>query len=113
MTHTIVVTGAKRGIGRIAVSRILEGDPAAHLVLLARGAAGTELAAQLSENGRAVTAIEADLSSMRSVRRAADEIVTRLVSKDLPPLRGLVANAGLQFKEPAIVLQNVVHCSYG
>jgi NAD(P)-dependent dehydrogenase (short-subunit alcohol dehydrogenase family) len=97
MTHTIVMTGATRGIGRVAVSRILEGDPGAHLVLLARGAGGEQLAAQLRRDGRAVTAIDADLSSMRSVRRAADEVVAGLDAGELPPLRGLVANAGLQF----------------
>lgn len=97
MTHTIVMTGATRGIGRVAVSQILEGDPSAHLVLLARGTGGEELAAELRRDGRSVTAIDADLSSMPSVRRAADEIVARLDTGELPPLRALVANAGLQF----------------
>lgn len=97
MTHTIVMTGATRGFGRVAVERILEGDPEAHLVLLARGAAGTELAAQLGQGGRAVTSIPTDLLSLRSVRAAADQLIQRIDTGDLPPLRGFVGNAGLLY----------------
>jgi len=97
VTHTTVMTGATRGFGRVAVERILEGDPEAHLVLLARGAAGTELAAHLGQGGRAVTSIPTDLLSLGSVRAAADELIQRLDTGDLPPLRGFVGNAGLLY----------------
>ncbi|WBB77905.1 SDR family NAD(P)-dependent oxidoreductase [Micromonospora sp. WMMD882] len=97
MTHTIVMTGATRGLGRVAVERIREGDPEAHLVLLARGAAGAEFAAHLGQGGRAVTSIPTDLLSLGSVRRAADELIRRLDTGDLPPLSGFVGNAGLLY----------------
>ena len=97
VTHTIVMTGATRGFGRVAVERVLDGDTEAHLVFLARGATGNELAAQLRHNGRAVTSIPTDLLSMGSVRAAADELIRRLDTGDLPPLRGFIGNAGLLY----------------
>ncbi|MEV4538944.1 SDR family NAD(P)-dependent oxidoreductase [Asanoa sp. NPDC049518] len=97
MGHTIVMTGATRGLGRVAVERIVDGDPEAHLVLLARGAAGSELAAHLGQGGRAVTSIPTDLLALASVRAAADELIQRLDTGDLPPLRGFVGNAGLLY----------------
>lgn len=95
-THTIVMTGATRGIGRIAAQHILEEDPDVHLVLVSRGTAPTALAADLEGEGGTVTAVSADLDSLASVRAAADEIASRLESGELPPLRGFVGNAGIQ-----------------
>lgn len=97
MRHTIVMTGATRGIGRVAAASILTEAPGAHLVVLARNRAGAELARELGCNDRPVSFIEADLLSMGSVRAAADELAGRLDSGDLPPLRALVGNAGLQY----------------
>ena len=97
VTHTIVMTGATRGFGRVAAERILDGDTDAHLVLLARDATGNKLAAQLRHTGRAVTSIPTDLLSMSSVRAAADELTRRLDTADLPPLRGFIGNAGLLY----------------
>jgi NAD(P)-dependent dehydrogenase (short-subunit alcohol dehydrogenase family) len=95
--RTIVMTGATRGLGSIAASRILKQAPDAHLVLLARGDV-TALAARLrAESGNPhVSAIAADLSSLGSIRGAVAEIRSRVERGELPPLRGLAANAGLQ-----------------
>jgi NAD(P)-dependent dehydrogenase (short-subunit alcohol dehydrogenase family) len=95
--HTVVMTGATRGIGRVAVERIIGGDPDGHLVLLGRGPGVAALADELSAGGNPVQWIEADLLSLKSVRSATDQLRTRLDAKELPPLRTVVANAGLQF----------------
>lgn len=95
-THTLVMTGASRGIGRVAAEHILEGDPSVHLVVVARGDSGTALAAELAQGTRSVTAVSADLGSKSSARRAATEIAARLLRAELPPLRGFVGNAGIQ-----------------
>ncbi|WP_020122393.1 SDR family NAD(P)-dependent oxidoreductase [Streptomyces canus] len=97
MSHTIIMTGATRGLGRAAVEHILAGSTDAHLVLLTRGTAGAELADDLSLRGHTVTSISTDLLSLDSVRAAADEVARRLDDGELPPLRGLVSNAGLLF----------------
>ncbi|MFB9679020.1 SDR family NAD(P)-dependent oxidoreductase [Streptosporangium vulgare] len=91
------MTGASRGIGRIAAERILRQSPDAHLLVVARGSSGAPLAAELREGGHAVSHVEADLGSLESVRSAATDIRDRLERGDLPPLRGFVGNAGMQF----------------
>lgn len=97
MQHTIVMTGASRGIGRVAAERILRRSPETHLLVVARGTTGARLAAELGTGGRAVSHVEADLGSLESVRRAAIEIRERLDRGDLPPLRGFAGNAGIQY----------------
>jgi NAD(P)-dependent dehydrogenase (short-subunit alcohol dehydrogenase family) len=97
MKSTIVMTGASRGIGRVAAERILQESPDTHLLVVARGASGARLAAELGAGGRAVSHISADLGSLESVRSAAAEIRDRLESGKLPPLRGFVGNAGMQY----------------
>ena len=95
--HTIVMTGATRGIGRVALDHIAELDSDAHLVLLARGESGSRLAADLTAAGHTASSIAVDLTSLTDTRQAADEVVRRLDAGELPPLRRLVGNAGLQF----------------
>ncbi|WP_191247786.1 SDR family NAD(P)-dependent oxidoreductase [Amycolatopsis deserti] len=84
MAHTIVMTGASRGIGRAALAEIRRRDPDAHLVLVARENLGDGT-------------VLADLGSLRSVRDAATTIRDRLDRGDLPPLRAFVGNAGIQY----------------
>ncbi|GAB2510101.1 protochlorophyllide reductase [Microbacterium petrolearium] len=99
--HTIVMTGATRGIGRAAAARILREDPEAHLVVIARGASldgvVAELAALPGVGTARVSGAAADLGSLREVCGAADDIAARLDRSDLPPLRGFVGNAGIQY----------------
>jgi NAD(P)-dependent dehydrogenase (short-subunit alcohol dehydrogenase family) len=97
MSHTVVMTGATRGIGRVAVERIIGSDPDGHLVLLGRSPGVAALADELSVSGNPVWWIEADLLSLKSVRSATDQLRAQLDEKELPPLRTVVANAGLQF----------------
>ncbi|MGK8503958.1 SDR family NAD(P)-dependent oxidoreductase [Nocardia asiatica] len=97
MPSTIVMTGASRGIGRVAAEHIVREAGEAHLVVAARGGTGARLAAELGGNGRRVSHVAVDLGALDSVRSAADEIRTRLDSGDLPPLHGFVGNAGTQY----------------
>jgi NAD(P)-dependent dehydrogenase (short-subunit alcohol dehydrogenase family) len=64
--------------------------------VLARGAAGDSLVGELQQHGRAVTAVAADLSSMSSVCDAAARIIALADAGEIPPLGGIVANAGIQ-----------------
>ncbi|MFI5718536.1 SDR family NAD(P)-dependent oxidoreductase [Nocardia sp. NPDC051750] len=99
MKHTLVMTGAGRGIGRIAAERILRADPDIHLVVVARAATSAALAADLSSAGHAVTPVPADLTSLADVRTAARHIGELLDTDRLPPLRGFVGNAGIQYTD--------------
>lgn len=97
MKSTIVMTGASRGIGRVAAERILRESPDVHLLVVAREAAAARLPAELGTGGRAVSCVPADLGSLASVASAAREIRSLLDRGDLPPLRGVVGNAGVQY----------------
>lgn len=102
-SHTLVMTGATRGIGRIAAERILAADPDVHLVVVARGDSGAALAADLRSGGRHVSAVPADLGSLASVHAAAGQIVEKIHVGDLPPLTGFVGNAGIQHTDALTV----------
>ncbi|MBT3155559.1 SDR family NAD(P)-dependent oxidoreductase [Streptomyces sp. CHD11] len=97
MQHTVVMTGASRGIGRIAAEHILRRSPHVHLVVVTRGSSGARLAAELSAGGHTVSHVSADLGSLGSVQSAAAEIRERLERGGLPLLRGFVGNAGMQY----------------
>ncbi|GAB3395545.1 SDR family NAD(P)-dependent oxidoreductase [Amycolatopsis echigonensis] len=95
MQHTIVMTGATRGIGRIASEHILRRSPDTHLVVVARESTGSQFSGNVSY-------VVADLNSLKSVRSAAAEICHRLDRGDLPPLRHFVGNAGVQYTDNLI-----------
>jgi NAD(P)-dependent dehydrogenase (short-subunit alcohol dehydrogenase family) len=96
--RTYLMTGASRGIGRHAAVRLLTDDPAAHLIVTARAGDGPALAGTLrAESGNPhVTAVAADLGSLAAIRAAAAEVGQLLDSGRVPPLAGLLGNAGLQ-----------------
>ncbi|WP_406439597.1 SDR family NAD(P)-dependent oxidoreductase [Streptomyces sp. NBC_01613] len=97
MPSTIVMTGAGRGIGRVAAERILRESADIHLLVVARGSSGARLATELGTGGHTVSYVTADLCSLQSVRSAAEEIRERLENDQLPPLHGFVGNAGIQY----------------
>ncbi|KUM35607.1 SDR family NAD(P)-dependent oxidoreductase [Arthrobacter sp. EpRS71] len=92
MEQTIVMTGASRGIGRIAAERIIAKEPGTRLVVLARGPVD-----DLTTMSGKVSVICTDLASMRSTADAAAEVMRRLDAGVLPPMKALVCNAGVQY----------------
>ncbi|WP_216894384.1 SDR family NAD(P)-dependent oxidoreductase [Nocardia alni] len=95
--YTLVMTGATRGIGRVAIEEILRTDPDLHVVALVRAHGRTEFTEALAEFEQRTTILDADLASIGSIRAATAEITRALEDGALPPLRGIAANAGLQF----------------
>lgn len=93
---TIVMTGASRGIGRIAVTHLRTLQPGAHLILVARGDISDLVDELQSIAGGSVTVVHADLSSLQSLADATDAIADLIRAKGLPPIGTLVCNAGLQ-----------------
>ena len=93
--QTVVMTGASRGIGRIAARQTLSARPETHLVLLSRNDP-RDLVSELQAHGGGVSVVHADLSSLQSVADATDAVIDLVQSDGLPPIRGLVCNAGVQ-----------------
>lgn len=93
--QTIVMTGASRGIGRIAAEHLLKARTRTHLVLLARSET-RGLEGELRATGGPVSIIRADLTDLRSVAEAAGNVAARVDAGELPPVRAVVCNAGVQ-----------------
>ncbi|WP_174565304.1 SDR family NAD(P)-dependent oxidoreductase [Rhodococcoides yunnanense] len=102
-THTIVMTGASRGIGAVAAEKILRDDPLAHLVVLGRGR-GLALPRTIF--------VETDLASTSATVSAAREVSALLASGDLPPLVGFLGNAGIQYADAETVTTDGLEATF-
>lgn len=93
---TIVMTGATRGLGKVAAIELLRDAPEVHLVAIGRP--GAAIAGELSEasGNPHVSDVTADLASVGSVRAATARIREDLDRATLPPLAGFIGNAGVQ-----------------
>jgi NAD(P)-dependent dehydrogenase (short-subunit alcohol dehydrogenase family) len=104
MTVTLrsaVITGGNTGLGYACAAALLASEEGApwHVVLACRNeerarAAVTRLTEAVGDGGR-VEAMSLDLASLASVRTFAAELAGRLEAGALPPLHGLVCNAGM------------------
>jgi NAD(P)-dependent dehydrogenase (short-subunit alcohol dehydrogenase family) len=101
-SQTAVITGGNTGLGYASASALLASkeSPAWHVVLASRNEQrARDAVARLTEiagtSGR-VEAMALDLASLESIRAFAGELTDRVRTGALPPLRGLVANAGVQ-----------------
>jgi NAD(P)-dependent dehydrogenase (short-subunit alcohol dehydrogenase family) len=98
-TKTLLMTGASRGLGRAAAERLLRERPDQLLLVVVRGEEARrrlarELAARTGNPN--VRAVACDLGSLAEVRAAAEAVRTMLDEREIPPLTGLLANAGVQ-----------------
>ena len=92
--RTVIVTGGNAGLGYQTAKNLALSDPGYHVVLACRSAERGEAAAVAlrAETGNPhVTAMLLDLASLSSVRAFAET----LGRVDLPPLYGIVCNAGI------------------
>ena len=93
---TVVVTGGNAGLGYECARQIAASDRGWRVVLAVRGPEKGERAARAIAEQTGNSGVEAmglDLVSLASVRSFAQKLAWR---EDLPPLRAVVCNAGLQ-----------------
>lgn len=97
--RTILMTGASRGLGYHAALHILKNYPDVHLVVSSRDSETGRLARSLHDGsgGGKVTEVFADLASLDSVQAMAENVAAMADNGSVPPLHGLLANAGAQF----------------
>lgn len=94
--RSVIVTGGNSGLG-FQCARFVGADPRTLVVIACRNVrSGNEAEATLRKQGVAATVLPLDLASLDSVRA----FVTRFRGNGLPPLAGLVCNAGLQDPGP-------------
>jgi NAD(P)-dependent dehydrogenase (short-subunit alcohol dehydrogenase family) len=100
-SRSAVITGGNTGLGYACAAALLasQDGPPWHVVLACRSqerarAAVTRLAGAAGDAGR-VEAMSLDLASLASIRTFADWLAGRLGAGALPPLHGLVCNAGV------------------
>ena len=111
--RTVIVTGGNRGLGYEAARSIAASGEGWRVVIAARdkvGAAGA--AGRLAEEtgNPNVEAMGLDLASLSSVRDFAEEFAAR---EDLPPLRAVVLNAGLQVVTGTTYTQDGFETTFG
>ena len=99
--RSAVITGGNTGLGYACAAALLasQDGPPWHVVLACRSeerarAAVTHLTEVVGVGGRA-EAMSLDLASLASVRTFAAELAARLEAGALPPVHGLVCNAGV------------------
>ncbi len=96
---TVVVTGGNAGLGFECAREMTASDRGWRVVLACRDLEKGERAAR-GLNGEfgdgRVEAVVLDLASLASVRAFARELGTRISAGEMPPLRALVCNAGIQ-----------------
>ncbi|MCE7000205.1 SDR family NAD(P)-dependent oxidoreductase [Saccharothrix sp. S26] len=109
-TGTTVMTGASRGLGRVAAEHLLRRHPDRHLLVLnRRPGLAAELAA--STGNRNVSEVICDLASFADIRRAAAEVASALDT--LGPLDGFLGNAGLQMATARRLTADGIEMTFG
>ncbi|GAA3851557.1 SDR family NAD(P)-dependent oxidoreductase [Streptomyces sedi] len=93
--RSLIMTGATRGIGFEAARDILRRRPDTHLVVLGRASSAGETLPLLRAISPHVSHVDIDLASRADVAAAGARLEDLLDSGALPPLWGLVLNAGV------------------
>ncbi|MEY4578339.1 MAG: hypothetical protein RL701_3042 [Pseudomonadota bacterium] len=98
--QTVVITGGNSGLGYACARTLLTASPPWHVIIACRdpGRAGTavETLREAAAPGAKIEAMALDLASLASVRAFSVELERKLKAAELPPLHGLICNAGVQ-----------------
>lgn len=98
---TVLITGGHAGLGLEAAEQLALGERL-NLLLAGRNLDRVEGAAQQirSRYGVNVSTLELDLSSLESVRAAAERVRAMLETGEIDSLQAILSNAGAQFQGP-------------
>lgn len=110
-SQTIIITGATQGLGYYATQTLAQQQYA--VVMAGRNQNRNEVAADAireATSNRNVHAMDLDLASLTSVRQFVQNFTART---DLPPLFGLVNNAGLQIVGPTEYTADGIEMTFG
>ncbi len=108
---TIIITGATQGLGYYAAQALAQQNFT--VVMAGRNQAKNEAAADTIRRAirnRNVHAMTLDLASLESVRQFVQNFTDRT---DLPPLFGLINNAGLQITGPTEYTVDGIEMTFG
>lgn len=101
--QTVIITGGNSGLGYACASTLLMSSQPYHVILACRNPERAEEAVHLLRKSvmaeASVEAMVLDLASFASVRAFSAKLKERLEAKEIPPLYGLVCNAGVQGKK--------------
>ena len=110
-SQTIIITGATQGLGYYAAQTLAQQTYT--VVMAGRNPAKNEAAAtaiRKATNNQNVYAMTLDLASLASVRQFVQDFTART---DLPPLFGLINNAGLQIIGPTEYTADGIEMTFG
>ena len=98
--RTVVITGGNSGLGFNCARVLLAESTPWHVIIACRDVGRANVAVDLlhksTTSGAVIEAMTLDLASLASVRAFSAELERRLKEEEIPPLHGLVCNAGVQ-----------------
>ncbi|PBQ33940.1 hypothetical protein CNR22_19865 [Sphingobacteriaceae bacterium] len=100
--QTVLITGGNAGLGYACATELLKSKKGAHwhVVIACRDQQRANEAVgklkTLAGKDARVEAMALDLASFASIRNFAAEVKSKLNNGSLPPLHGIVCNAGVQ-----------------
>ena len=111
INKTVIITGANTGLGYYCAKHIAFAKKGWHIVLACRNSEKGNLALNklISETSNPnISFLELDLASFSSVRN----FVATFQNKKLPPLNGIICNAGLSGKDTAIFTKDGIENTF-
>ncbi|MES2827069.1 MAG: SDR family NAD(P)-dependent oxidoreductase [Bacteroidota bacterium] len=119
VTRSVVITGGNTGLGFSCATEILKLKDGApwHIIIACRDLQkGADAISQLHEKLGTLISVEVmklDLASLNSVRAFASKLKERLSIGDVPPLHGIVCNAGVQAGTKKTFTQDGYESTFG
>ena len=110
--QTIIITGGASGLGYAYARTFAASYPDLHIIIASRNQQqGTRAVRTLQQKtgNQHIACMPLDLASLASVRAFAREVAAR----DLPPLRALICNAGLQVVSGTTSTQDGFEMTFG
>ena len=108
---TVIITGGNNGLGYHCAQQLAL-DPELHLVLACRNADKANSAVakiKADRNTQQIEAMNLDLASLDSIRSFAAQFGDR----NLPPLQGIICNAGVQFVQQQTYTKDGFDTTFG